>query len=160
LGWAAASGVGLILSAPVASVYLMVSELEIPQTAGILVWALASGVTFLAFLYGGYVSGGSADHSGFKHGLLVPALNSLAAASLVLFALVAGACVSLARALAAVVLPGVERDAGQVWAVSLSEIWWPCIAVPLLLSFLGGALGGAWGAPERRSGSFEAVRTR
>lgn len=148
-GWAAAFGAGLILSAPIVGITAMITEGEALQ-AGRTPELLGSMATaFLAFLYGGYISGKTARHSGVKHGLLVPLLTLGVTIVLVLCVVVVGAGFALIHILGnTIFLPGVSPNAWQELGTILSvpKLSPSYVLTVLSLSFVGGTLGGGWGA--------------
>ena len=125
-GWLAALGAGLILSGIVGGVVggiLGVLGVQGSTESGIagLVGLLVT--LLLAFLIGGYVAGRLASRSGFKHGILVPVLSLL----IILVLAIAGAIV------------------GASFIDQLSGI------AALVVPFVGGAVGGLWGAKTGRN---------
>jgi uncharacterized membrane protein YdcZ (DUF606 family) len=94
----------------------------------------------LAFLIGGYAAGRLASRQGAKHGLLVPLLSL--AITLILAILGGLVGVSLIDNLSGVTLPGLPEDAPQ----NLGTIFTVSGILALLLPFIGGAIGGGWGA--------------
>ncbi len=145
-GWLAALGAGLILSGMVGAVVG-----AILGTLGVQEGARGGGVAalvgllvtlFLAFLIGGYVAGRMAGRSGLKHGLLVPLLSLIITMVLALIGGVVGA--NFIDQLSGVTLPQGARQAvpqqGLTTILSISGI------LALAIPFIGGALGGPWGA--------------
>jgi hypothetical protein len=152
LGWLAALGAGLILSGIVSGIVGAIfgsagrqgiTEGGTTALIGLLITLL------LAFLIGGYVAGRLAARSGLKHGLLVPLLALVV--TLVL-AIIGGALgVSFIDQLSGVTLPqGAQNTAQQQAPQGLGTILTVGGILALLFPFLGGAIGGAWGA---RTGS-------
>jgi hypothetical protein len=94
----------------------------------------------LAFIIGGYVAGRLASRSGLKHGLLVPLLALLVTILLAGIGALLG--VSFIDQLSGVTLPGLPQDAPQ----SLGTIATVSGILALLVPFIGGAIGGLWGA--------------
>jgi hypothetical protein len=97
---------------------------------------------FLAYLVGGYAAGRMVSRSGAKHGLLAALLGVLVTVLVVAIGAVAGFGIS--DNLSGVVLPdlpeGGEQDLGSLLALSaVSRV------LALLVPFIGGAMGGAWG---------------
>ena len=107
---------------------------------------------FLAFLIGGYVAGRLASRSGVKHGLFVPLLLLILT---ILLAIIGGLVgFSLIDNLSGVTLPpvpavpgGVQQEAPQ----NLGSILTVSGILALLVPFIGGAIGGAWGAKTGRN---------
>jgi uncharacterized protein YacL len=156
LGWLSALGASLILSgivgAIVGGILGAVGLNQQGATSGGLLGLVGVLVTlFLAFLIGGYVAGRLASRSGVKHGLLVPLLALLVTLLLAIFGAVVGA--SFIDQLTGVTLPGPMQNAAQgikqpqnlATILSLSGI------LALLVPFVGGAIGGAWGAKTGRT---------
>ena len=153
LGWLAALGAGLILSGIVSGIVGAIfgtagrqglTEGGTTARIGLLITLL------LAFLIGGYAAGRMAARQGLKHGLLVPLL---ALAVTLLLAVVGGLLgVSFIDQLSGITLPqGAQQSAQQAapqqglgTILSISGI------LALLFPFIGGAIGGLWGA---RTGS-------
>ena len=148
LGWLAALGAGLILSGIVSGIVGAIfgttgrqGIMEGGTTAlvGLLITLL------LAFLIGGYTAGRMASRSGLKHGLLVPLLALVVTLVLAVVGGVLG--VSFIDQLSGVTLPqGAQQQAPQ----NLGTILTVSGILALLFPFIGGALGGLWGA---RTGS-------
>ncbi len=106
----------------------------------------------LAFLIGGYVAGRMASRSGVKHGLLVPLLLLVLTILLALVGALVG--YSLIDNLQGVTLPPVPSVPGaaqQEAPQNLGTILTVSGILALLVPFLGGALGGAWGAKTGRN---------
>ena len=152
LGWLAALGAGLILSGIVSGIVGAIfgsagrqgiTEGGTTALVGLLITLL------LAFLIGGYTAGRMAARSGLKHGLLVPLLALVV--TLVL-AIIGGALgVSLIDQLSGVTLPqGAQNAAQQQAPQGIGTILSVSGILALLFPFIGGAIGGAWGA---RTGS-------
>ena len=145
-GWFAALGAGLILSGIVSGIVGAIFG-----TAGR--QGIAEGGTtaligllitlFLAFLIGGYAAGRLASRSGLKHGLLV---LLLALVVTIVLAIVGGLLGELHRsALRRYAAPGrADRPASRPQSIGtiLDGLGHPRALVP----FIGGAIGGAWGA--------------
>ena len=153
LGWLAALGAGLILSGIVSGIVGAIfgtagrggiTEGGTTALVGLLITLL------LAFLIGGYAAGRMASRSGLKHGLLVPLLALVVTLVLAIVGGVLG--VSFIDQLSGVTLPQGAQSSAQQAApqqglgtiLSISGI------LALLFPFIGGALGGLWGA---RTGS-------
>ena len=148
LGWLAALGAGLILSGIVSGIIGAIfgtagrqglTEGGATALIGLLVTLL------LAFLIGGYAAGRMASRSGLKHGLLVPLL---ALAVTLVLAIVGGLLgVSFIDQLSGVTLPqGAEQSAQQAAPQGLGTILSVSGILALLFPFIGGAIGGLWGA--------------
>ncbi len=148
LGWLAALGAGLILSGivgAIAGAILGTGSARQSATEGGAAALIGLLLTLLlAFIIGGYVAGRLASRSGLKHGLLVPLL------ALVVTVLLAGIGallgVSFIDQLSGVTLPGVPQDAPQ----SLGTILTATGVLALVVPFVGGAIGGLWGAKTGR----------
>ncbi|MDP8953288.1 MAG: hypothetical protein M3N18_13850 [Actinomycetota bacterium] len=107
----------------------------------------------LAFLIGGYVAGRLASRSGVKHGLLVPLLLLVLTILLAIIGALVG--FSLIDNLQGVTLPavpgGVQQQAQGEAPQNLGAILTVSGILALLVPFIGGALGGAWGAKTGRN---------
>jgi hypothetical protein len=149
LGWLTALGAGLILSGLVSGIVGAIfgsagrqglTEGGTTALIGLLITLL------LAFLIGGYAAGRMASRQGLKHGLLVPLLALVVTLVLAIVGGLLG--VSFIDQLSGVTLPqGTQQGAQQAapqqglgTILSLSGI------LALLFPFIGGALGGLWGA--------------
>jgi len=148
LGWLAALGAGLIFSGIVSGIVGAIfgsagrqglTEGGTTALIGLLITLL------LAFLIGGYSAGRMAARSGLKHGLLVALLALVV--TLVL-AIVGGFLgVSFIDQLSGVTLPGPAEQAAQnVPQQGLGTILTVGGILALLFPFIGGAIGGLWGA--------------
>jgi hypothetical protein len=149
LGWLAALGAGLILSGIVSGIVGAIfgtagrqglTEGGTTALIGLLITLL------LAFLIGGYVAGRLASRSGLKHGLLVPLLALVVT---IVLAIVGGLLgVSFIDQLSGVTLPqGAQQSAQQAAPQQgLGTILTVSGILALLFPFIGGALGGGWGA--------------
>ena len=147
LGLLAALGAGLILSGIVGGIVgAILGTGSATQSAaeggaagliGLLITLL------LAFLIGGYAAGRMASRSGLKHGLLVALVYLLIT---IVLALLGAAVGTDLINFSGVTLPeapgGVQQEAPQ----GLGAILTGAGILALLLPFVGGALGGAWGA--------------
>jgi MFS family permease len=152
-GWLAALGAGLILSGIVGGVVGGIlnalgvqggTEGGIAGLVGLIVTLL------LAFLIGGYVAGRLASRSGFKHGILVPVLSVLVILVLAIVGTIVGA--SFIDQLSGVALPQVPGNVqNQIPQQSLGTILTVSGVAALLVPFVGGALGGLWGAKTGRN---------
>src|SRR5215208_5565263 len=149
LGWLAALGAGLILSGLVSGIIGAIfgtagrqglTEGGVTALIGLLITLL------LAFLIGCYAAGRMASRSGLKHGLLVPLL---ALAVTLVLAIVGGLLgISFIDQLSGVTLPqGAEQSAQQAAPQQgLGTILSVSGILALLFPFIGGAIGGLWGA--------------
>ena len=147
-GWLAALGAGLILSGIVGGILGVLgvqggTEGGIAGLVGVLVTLL------LAFLIGGYVAGRLASRSGFKHGILVPVLSLLIILVLAIVGAIVGA--SFIDQLSGVALPQVPGDVQSQAPQSLGTILTASGIAALVVPFVGGALGGLWGAKTGRN---------
>jgi hypothetical protein len=142
-GWLAALGAGLILSGIVGAFVGAIlggggsASATEGGTAGLIGLLLT---LLLAFVVGGYVAGRLASRSGLKHGLLVPVL--MLVATIVLAGIGALLGLSFLDNLSGVTLPSPPNDAPQ----NLGTILTGAGILALLVPFVGGAVGGAWGA--------------
>jgi hypothetical protein len=149
LGWLAALGAGLILSGIVSGIVGAIfgtagrqgiQEGGTTALIGLLITLL------LAFLIGGYAAGRLASRSGLKHGLLVPLL---ALVITIVLAVVGGLLgVSFIDQLSGVTLPQGAQSTAQQAAPQqgLGTILTVSGILALLFPFIGGAIGGLWGA--------------
>src|SRR5215207_3157479 len=149
LGWLAALGAGLILSGIVSGIVGAIfgsagrqgiTEGGTTALIGLLITLL------LAFLIGGYAAGRMASRSGLKHGLLVPLLALVVT---LILAIVGGLLgVSFIDQLSGVTLPQGAQSTAQQAAPQqgLGTILTVSGILALLFPFIGGALGGIWGA--------------
>jgi hypothetical protein len=148
LGWLTALGAGLILSGIVSGIVGAifgtagrqgVQEGGTTALIGLLITLL------LAFLIGGYAAGRMASRQGLKHGLLVPLL---AVVVTLVLAIIGGALgVSFIDQLSGVTLPQSAQSAQQsVPQQGLGTILTVSGILALLFPFIGGAIGGLWGA--------------
>jgi hypothetical protein len=148
LGWLAALGAGLILSGIVSGIVGAIfgtagrqgiTEGGTTALIGLLITLL------LAFLIGGYAAGRMASRQGLKHGLLVPLLALVVT---IVLAIVGGLLgVSLIDQLSGVTLPqGAQNTAQQQAPQGLGTILTVSGILALLFPFIGGAIGGLWGA--------------
>ncbi len=147
-GWLAALGAGLILSGIAGAVVgatlgaggasSSATESGIAGLVGLLLTLL------LAFIVGGYVAGRMASRSGLKHGLLVPVLALVSTVILAGIGALFG--LSFVENLDGVTSPNAPAGAPQ----NLGTIFTAVGILALLAPFVGGAIGGAWGA---RTGS-------
>ena len=153
IGWLAALGAGLILSGIVSGIVGAIfgtagrqglTEGGTTALIGLLITLL------LAFLIGGYTAGRLAARSGLKHGLLVPLLALVVTLVLAIVGGLLG--VSFIDQLSGVTLPqGAQQSAQQAAPQQgLGTILTVSGLLALLFPFIGGAIGGLWGA---RTGS-------
>src|SRR5215218_8494885 len=151
-GWLAALGAGLILSGIVGGLVGGIlgilgvqggTEGGIAGLVGLLVTLL------LAFLIRGYVAGRLASRSGFKHGILVPVLSLLIILVLAIVGAIVGA--SFIDQLSGVALPQVLGNVQNQAPQSLGTILTASGIAALVVPFVGGALGGLWGAKTGRN---------
>jgi hypothetical protein len=149
LGWLAALGAGLILSGIVSGIVGAIfgtagrqgiTEGGTTALVGLLITLL------LAFLIGGYAAGRMAARSGLKHGLLVPLLALVVTLVLAIVGGLLG--VSFIDQLSGITLPqGTQSSARQAAPQQgLGTILTVSGILALLFPFIGGAIGGAWGA--------------
>jgi hypothetical protein len=153
-GWLAALGAGLILSGIVGAIVGAI----LGGNQGVGQEAQSSGVAslvgllvtlFLAFLIGGYVAGRLASRSGLKHGILVPVLSLVVIILLAIIGAIVGS--SFIDQLSGIALPQVPQGAQQqVPQQSLGTILTVSGILALLVPFIGGAIGGLWGAKTGR----------
>jgi len=158
LGWLTALGAGLILSGILSGIVGAIFGAAGRQglTEGGTTALVGLLITLLvAFLIGGYAAGRMAARSGLKHGLLVPLLALVVTLVLAIIGGVLGA--SFIEQLSGVTLPqgaqsGAAQQAAQQGAPpqGLGTILTVSGILALLFPFVGGALGGPWGA---RTGS-------
>jgi hypothetical protein len=152
-GWLAALGAGLILSGIVGAIVggilgaMGVQGGTEGGTAG-LIGLLVT--LFLAFLIGGYVAGRLASRSGLKHGILVPVLSLIVIILLAIIGAIVGS--SFIDQLSGIALPQVPQGAQQqIPQQGLGTILTVSGILALLVPFIGGALGGLWGAKTGRA---------
>lgn len=103
---------------------------------------------FLAFLIGGYVAGRLASRSGLKHGIFVPLLLLVVTILLALIGAAVG--YSFIDQLSGVTLPQVPGSVQQAAPQNLGTILTVSGILALLVPFIGGAIGGAWGTKTGR----------
>jgi hypothetical protein len=145
LGWLAALGAGLILSGIVSGIVGAIfgaagrqgiQEGGTTALIGLLISLL------LAFLIGGYTAGRLASRQGLKHGLLVPLLALVVTLVLAIVGGLLG--VSFIDQLSGVTLPANAQQ--NVPQQGLGTILGVSGLLALLFPFIGGAIGGLWGA--------------
>ncbi|MDQ3792974.1 MAG: hypothetical protein M3341_10140 [Actinomycetota bacterium] len=150
LGWLTALGAGLILSGIVSGIVGAIFGTAGRQgiTEGGATALIGLLITLLvAFLIGGYAAGRMAARSGLKHGLFVPLLALVVTLVLAIIGGLVG--VSFIDQLSGVTLAqGAQSSAQQQAAPSqrLGTILSVSGILALLFPFIGGALGGIWGA--------------
>ena len=149
LGWLTALGGGLILSGIVSGIVGAIfgtagrqglTEGGTTALIGLLITLL------LAFMIGGYAAGRMASRSGLKHGVLVALL---AVVVTLVLAIIGGALgVSFIDQLSGITLPQGAQSGAQQAAPEqgLGTILTVSGILALLFPFIGGALGGLWGA--------------
>ncbi len=139
-------GAGLFLSGIVGAVLVALGIGGFGTTEGSISTLLGLLLALLiAFFIGGYVAGRMASHSGIKHGLLVPLLSLVI--TLVLALIGAAVDASFIDHFSGVTLTGpVGRTAQSVPQQDLGTILSVSSILTLVLSFVGGVLGGARGA--------------
>jgi hypothetical protein len=153
LGWLAALGAGLILSGIVSgivgAIFGTVGRQGIAEGGTIALVGLLTTL-LLAFLVGGYAAGRMAACQGLKHGLLVPLLALVVTLVLAIIGGLLG--VSFIDQLSGITLPqGAQQSAQQAAPQQgLGTILSVSGILALLFPFIGGAIGGLWGA---RTGS-------
>jgi len=149
LGWLAALGTGLILSGIVSGIIGAIfgtagrqglTEGGATALIGLLITLL------LAFLIGGYAAGRMAARQGLKHGLLVPLLALLVTLVLAIVGGLLG--VSFIDQLSGITLPQEAQQSAQQATPQqgLGTILTVSGVLALLFPFIGGAVGGLWGA--------------
>ena len=151
-GWLAALGASLILSGIVGGIVgAILGLVGVGGGTAALIGLLCT--LFLAFLIGGYVAGRLASRSGLKHGLCVPLL----ALVVIILLAIAGAALgySFIDQLSGITLPsGMQDTAQSAWQRSpqnLGTILTVSGILALLVPFIGGAIGGGWGAKTGRN---------
>jgi hypothetical protein len=149
LGWLAALGAGLILSGIVSGIVGAIfgtagrqgiTEGGTTALIGLLITLL------LAFLIGGYAAGRMAARQGLKHGLLVPLLALVVTLVLAIIGGLLG--VSFIDQLSGITLPqGAQQSVQQATPQQgLGTILSVSGILAVLFPFIGGAIGGLWGA--------------
>jgi hypothetical protein len=147
LGLLTALGAGLILSGIVSGIVgaiLGTGSATQSATEGGTAGLIGLLITLLlAFLIGGYAAGRMAGRSGLKHGLLVALVYLLITIVLALLGAAIGTdLINFSGVTLPEVPSGVRQDAPQ----SLGAILTGAGILALILPFVGGAIGGAWGA--------------
>ena len=145
LGWLAALGAGLILSGIVGTIFGTAGSQGIVEGGTTALIGLLATL-LLAFLIGGYVAGRLASRQGLKHGILVPLLALVVTIVLAIAGGLVG--VSFICQLSGVTLPqGAQQSAQQATPrQGLGTILTVSGILALLFPFIGGAIGGLWGA--------------
>lgn len=148
IGMLTALGAALLLSGIIgAIVVFIVALLAVDGTetaAGITSLAGVLATLFLSYLMGGYAAGRVSSRKGTKHGVLAALLGVVVTILLVLIGTVAGFGIS--DNLSGVVLPDVPAEEEQQGLGSLLAFSAISGILILILPFIGGAVGGAWGA--------------
>ena len=149
LGWLAAPGATMILSGMAGAIVgAILAALSVGSgaTGGGMTGLVGVLLTLLiAFFLGVYTAGRMASRSGVKHGLLVALLALVITIVLAIIGAAVGA--SFIDQLSGVTLPGPAGKAAQnVPQQGLTTILSVSGILALLFPFIGGALGGAWGA--------------
>jgi hypothetical protein len=149
LGWLVALGAVILLAGVVGGVVAALLGLfGVPAATGGIAGAVGAAVTLLlAYLIGGYAAGRMAGRSGAKHGLFVPLFTLLLVILLGVVGAVAGAVLGAnfggqISALTAQIPPGATQAVPQNFAAIASVAG----IVTFLIPFVGGLLGGIWGA--------------
>lgn len=145
IGWLTALGASLILAGIVSAVVGAIfgggeatgQEAQAGGASGLIGLLIT---LLLAFLIGGYAAGRMASRSGLKHGILVPVLALVV--TIVLAGIGALLGLSFIDQLSGITLPGIPQGASQ----NLGTILTVSGILALLAPFIGGALGGIWGA--------------
>ncbi len=153
MGWLTSLGAGVILAGIVGGIISAIVGLaagpgdpaEAATEGGIAGIAGLVITLFLAFLSGGYCASRMASRSGVKHGLLVPALAVVVTIALAIVGAVIGT--SFIDSLGGVTLPQLPAEVPQQ---SLGTIMTVTGIIALIVPFIGGALGGMWGAKTGR----------
>lgn len=99
---------------------------------------------FLAYLIGGYAAGRVASRQGTRHGALAALLGVIVTILLVTIGGIVG--VGISDNLSGVVLPDVPTDNEQQSLGSLLALSAISGILILLMPFIGGVIGGTWGA--------------
>jgi hypothetical protein len=145
LGWLTALGAGLILSGIVSGIVGAIfgaagrqgiQEGGTTALVGLLITLL------VVFLIGGYTAGRLASRQGLKHGLLVPLLALVVTLVLAIVGGLLG--VSFIDQLSGITLPQSAQQ--SVPQQGLGTILTVSGLLALLFPFIGGAIGGLWGA--------------
>ena len=148
-GWLTSLGAGLILSGIVGAIAgAILGVFGVGSGTAALIGVLIT--LLLAFLIGGYVAGRMASRSGLKHGLLVPLLSLVIIIVLAIIGAIVGA--SFIDQLSGVALPASAQNAAQgiQKPQNLGTILTISGILALVMPFIGGAIGGPWGAKTGR----------
>jgi len=149
IGMLTASGAALLLSGIVGGIVALV-VFALIGTGGSETGAAVSSIAgilatlFLAYLIGGYAAGRVASRKGTKHGLLAALLGVIVTILLAIIGTIVG--VDISDNLSGVVLPDVPADNEQQGLGSLLAFSVISGILILLVPFVGGAIGGPWGA--------------
>lgn len=149
IGMLTALGAALLLSGIIGAIVVFIVALLAVDgsetAAGITSLAGVLATLFLSYLMGGYAAGRVSSRKGTKHGVLAALLGVVVTILLVLIGTVAGFGIS--DNLSGVVLPDVPADEEQQQGLG-SLLAFSAISgiLILILPFIGGAVGGAWGA--------------
>ena len=148
IGMLTALGAALLLSGIIGAIVVFIVALLAVDgsetAAGITSLAGVLATLFLSYLMGGYAAGRVSSRKGTKHGVLAALLGVVVTILLVLIGTVAGFGIS--DNLSGVVLPDVPADEEQQGLGSLLAFSAISGILILILPFIGGAVGGAWGA--------------
>jgi MFS family permease len=143
-----ALGAALLLSGIIGAIVVFIVALLAVDgsetAAGITSLAGVLATLFLSYLMGGYAAGRVSSRKGTKHGVLAALLGVVVTILLVLIGTVAGFGIS--DNLSGVVLPDVPAEEEQQGLGSLLAFSAISGILILILPFIGGAVGGAWGA--------------
>ena len=147
IGWLAATGASLLLSGIIGAVVGAIVGGSSSATAGGILGLVGLLVTLLlGFLVGGYAAGRMASRSGVKHGLLVALLALVVAILLALVGAAVGGSLlaTLGGGALSQQIPGATSGVPQ--PQGLGTILTVSGILALLFMFVGGAIGGVWGA--------------
>lgn len=148
IGMLTALGAALLLSGIIGAIVVFIVALLAVDgsetAAGITSLAGVLATLFLSYLMGGYAAGRVSSRKGTKHGVLAALLGVVVTILLVLIGTVVGFGIS--DNLSGVVLPDVPADEEQQGLGSLLAFSAISGILILILPFIGGAVGGAWGA--------------
>lgn len=148
IGMLTALGAALLLSGIIGGIVAFIVTLLLgagSSEAGVGVASIVGVLTtlFLSYLIGGYAAGRVASRQGTRHGLLAALLGVIVTILLVTIGAIVG--MGISDNLSGVVLPDVPEDNEQGLGslLALSAISGILI---VLFPFIGGAIGGVWGA--------------
>lgn len=146
IGMLTALGTALLLSGIIGGfVVLVVAALSggggTETAAGIASIVGVLATLFLSYLVGGYAAGRVASRQGTKHGLLAALLGVIVTVLLATIGAFVG--IGISDNLNGVVLPDLPAGNGLGSLLAISAVSGILV---LILPFVGGALGGAWGA--------------